>query len=157
MARERNWWTDTAIDTGAAPSGVRDVLSGSGLAVAGATLSRALGSLHTFDVRDTGVGLPNMLYGLKVAATAAATDLAPANINAQDWVWLQRITLNLEMSGTTQVVVANGRDPEASWDAQVQRSLDGVETLWLVWQIEGATMPGVRNCFFSRALVLAPA
>lgn len=155
MARTLDWWTERTFGGALDPDGAVDLLAGSGLAVAGATVMRALGNLHFSATDAEAGGAPGMFYGLRVDTTAAASDLSRGNINGFDWLWIQNVRFYRMDTRTTGRMGSDPRSRTSEWDTTARRTLATGETLWLVWTTNGMGATPLHR-LFSRALILGP-
>lgn len=155
MARTRDWWTIHNFGTGFTANGEIDVLSGSGLAVAGATVLRSLGCYEVaMDPADVG-DISGLFFGLRVAETASNSDLQAPNVNTFDWLWISTGNFYETRTSSTPRVGSDARINTNRFDATTRRVLEAGETLWYVWRINGSA-PAITARQFFRTLVLSP-
>lgn len=155
MARTLDWWTERTFGRALGPDGAVDVLDGSGLAVDGATIMRALGNLHFTDEDTAAGGAPGMYYGLRVDTTADGADLARANVNSFDWLWIQSVRFYSVDLRTAGRIGSDPRSRTSEWDTTSRRVLETGETLWLVWLTNGLSATPLHR-LLARTLVLSP-
>lgn len=132
-----------------------DLLAGTGLARAGATVQRLIGRFdfeYELTVRSN---FPRAECGLLVG-----TEPDPETIwsdTAVDWLFYTSFVLLPPGAPGGQRVSSDFSSPVTAWDVAGQRTIGEGETLWLVYQ--GANVNDEEDIFFhvfNRALVLGP-
>lgn len=155
MARIRAWSTMRFNEPDNPDFGTFDLLSGTGLAVEGATVQRNIGRLDTEFTRGLGQGLPRCELGIIVGTEPAdATIFADSDV---PWLFYASFVLGPQGASVGDRVATDFSSSLTGWDVEGQRTLAAGETVWLAYQL--AFEDETDNTWLvvaNRSLVLGP-
>lgn len=157
MARTNAWWAHSETLGTTMDTVMFDLLTGSSLAVEGATVRRCLGTMPTSVFAALGHRKPIVRFGLLVGQGFTGAELDPVNWNDHAWFYLTEQSFDEPLPGPGVQVFTTSTDTSGSWDVAVNRVLGVGDSLWLLATVLHEQSAESRNYrVFARTLVTSP-
>lgn len=155
MARERAWWNQRRFDQTTDATFTRDLLFGSGLAVAGATVLRLIGRLEWHWQQASSSSAPQLLFGIYVTDAPDTDDLSADT--GIDWLFYTEVLPGASGSVEGDRVGTTVDSETTSWDVDGRRVLAAGESVHLAARQFNRDVTGrVDRLTLSRVLMLTP-